>query len=467
MTRPCLLTCLAFALAAASPALAQNRTHEVKQGETLNGIANRAGISAEDLAKANGLKAPYALRIGQTLKIPGKTSAKKDDVKTDKVKSATADKAKAATDQKATGESYVVQSGETLNGIANRAGVSAAALAKANNLKEPYALRSGQKLTIPGGKSPALASKPKADTPTKADSASKATQARPATTAKPAAAAKPATASKAPTPAATKEATETEHLVQPGETLGGIANRAGVPQGLIIAANGLTEPYNVQTGQKLIIPRQRTHVVAEGETGFDIAYRYGVGWKSIALANAVDEDASLRTGQKLVIPTMTKATIPVPAATPAAAATPKPAAAAPKPAAASASTTPAFQWPLRGATLLGFTAPGNADSHNGIDLAAEAGAPVKAAAAGKVVFAGDEPKLYGTLVVLEHGNGWHSAYGHLSSVSVKVGDRVAAGDVVGKAGQTGAAHRPALHFEIRKDNMPLDPARLIAGSSAP
>ena len=96
MTRPCLLTCLAFALAAASPALAQNRTHEVKQGETLNGIANRAGISAEDLAKANGLKAPYALRIGQTLKIPGKTSAKKDDVKTDKAKSATADKAKAA-----------------------------------------------------------------------------------------------------------------------------------------------------------------------------------------------------------------------------------------------------------------------------------------------------------------------------------------------------------------------------------
>jgi len=437
MTRPYLLTCLALALAAAGPATAQERKHEVQQGETLNGIANRAGVKPDDLAKANGLKPPYALRVGQALTIPGKAAGKKDDVKTDK--------AKAATGQKASGESYVVKSGETLNGIANRAGVSPSALAKANDLKEPYALRAGQKLVIPGGRMPSTASS------AKPDASAKATQAKPATPVKTA----PAPAQ----PAATaSEATETQHVVRPGETLGGIANRAGVPMGLIAEANGLAEPYSVQAGQTLIIPRQRAHVVASGETGFDIAYRYGVAWKSIALANGLDEDASLRTGQKLVIPTITKATVPAPAASPVAV-TPKPA--------APASTTPAFQWPLRGQTLLGFTAPGNADSHNGIDLAAEAGAPVKAASAGKVVFAGDEPKLYGTLVVLEHGNGWHSAYGHLSSVSVKVGDRVAAGDVVGKAGQTGAAHRPALHFEIRKDNMPLDPSRLIAGSSAP
>lgn len=442
MTRPYLLSCFAFALAAASPAVAQERKHEVKQGETLNGIANRAGIGAEDLAKANGLKAPYALRVGQTLKIPAKQAAKKDDVKADKPKAGSTESAKSGSTAKAKGETYAVKSGETLNGIANRAGISASALAKANDLKEPYALRAGQKLVIPGGKTPTAVSS------AKPNPSPKPAQAKPATSAK-------APAAKTP---ATREATETQHVVQPGETLGGIANRAGLPQGLIAEANGLSEPYSVKTGQTLIIPRQRTHAVAGGETGFDIAYRYGVSWKSIALANALDEDAALRTGQKLVIPTITKATVPAPATSPVTV--------PPKPA-APASTTPAFQWPLRGQTLLGFTAPGSADSHNGIDLAAEAGAPVKAAGAGKVVFAGDEPKLYGTLVVLEHGNGWHSAYGHLSSVSVKVGDRVAAGDVVGKAGQTGAAHRPALHFEIRKDNMPLDPARLIAGSSTP
>jgi murein DD-endopeptidase MepM/ murein hydrolase activator NlpD len=450
MTRPYYLACFAMALAAAAAPPAAAREHKVEQGETLNGIANRAGVKAEDLAKANGLKPPYALRVGQTLTIP-KPVAKKDDVKADKGKAASTEKTKAGAVQPANGESYTVKPGETLNGIANRAGVSASTVAKANNLKEPYALRAGQKLTIPGGKPQTAADKPKADTPAKA------AQNKPATPAKPAVAKATPSA-----PAATRESTETEHVVQPGETLGGIANRAGVPQGLIAEANGLAEPYTVQTGQALVIPRPRTHAVADGETGFDIAYRYGVPWKSIALANSLNENDPLKTGQKLVIPTIIKA---VPAQVPSVPA-PTQTAAPPTPA-ATTGTTPSFQWPLHGKTLLGFTAPGSANSHNGIDLAATAGAPVKAAAAGKVVFAGEEPKLYGTLVVLEHGNGWHSAYGHLSSVSVKVGDRVAAGDVVGKAGQTGAAHQPALHFEIRKNNMPVDPSKLVPGSSAP
>lgn len=409
MTKRCILACLAVALIAAAPA--RETEHQVEPGETLNGIANRAGVKASEIAKANGLEPPYALRVGQTLAIPRKAPARKDTAAAPSIAG-----------------SHVVEPGETLNGIANRAGVSPAALARANDLQEPYPLRAGQKLVIPG--------------------------ARPAPSPRAAPAARPAAGGGA-------AASESEHVVEPGETLGGIANRAGVPLRLIAEANGLAAPYPVRAGQKLLIPRAKSHLVAEGDTGFGIAYRYGVPWKTIAQANGLDEDAVVRSGQKLVIPTLTRAPSPAPAqpATPAPAAAPKPA--------PSGDEAPAFQWPLRGATLLGFTAPGRADSHNGIDLAAEAGAPVKAAAAGKVVFAGEEPKIYGTLVVLEHGNGWHSAYGHLSSVSVKVGDRVAAGDAVGKAGQTGVAHRPALHFEIRKDNMPVDPARRIAGPSAP
>lgn len=403
MTKRHILALLAFALIAASPP--DNLQHKVEQGETLNGIANRAGVKAADIAKANDLKPPYALRVGQTLSIPRKGGAKSDAVQTPSSPSAPAG-------------SYVVASGETLNGIANRAGVSAAALAKANDLKEPYALRIGQKLKIPGGKTQAPAAAP---------------------------AAKPA--------AARAEQGESEHVVELGETLGGIANRAGVPMQLIAEANGLAQPYPVHVGQKLLIPRAKSHLVVAGDTGFSIAYRYGVPWKTIAQANDLDEDAVVRSGQKLIIPTLTRAPTPSQVA-------------ASKPVPTS-NGTPNFQWPLHGARLLGFTAPGSADSHNGIDLTAEAGAPVKAAAAGKVVFAGDEPKVYGTLVVLEHGNGWHSAYGHLSSVSVKVGDRVAGGDIVGKAGQTGVAHRPALHFEIRKDNVPIDPAKQIADDSAP
>lgn len=315
---------------------------------------------------------------------------------------------------------HVVKEGETLNGIANRAGVGADAIIKANGLKAPYPLRTGQKLAIPR-KAPArdkTGAKAKPDAPTG------------------------------------PEATETEHIVREGETLGGIANRAGVPKVVIAEANGLAEPHTVKAGQKLMIPRQRTHVVGKDETGFGIAYKYGVPWKAIAVANGLEQDGKVRQGQKLLIPAITK--VPPPS--------PSQPVTTPPGATVRANGAPVFHWPLRGEVLLGFARPGMEGGHNGIDIASETGTPVKAAAGGKVVFAGDEPKTYGTMVVLEHTGGWHSAYGHLSAASVKVGQPVAAGDVVGKVGQTGLANQPALHFEIRKDNFPVDPVGRIEGS---
>ena len=74
--------------------------------------------------------------------------------------------------------------------------------------------------------------------------------------------------------AAADPATETEHGVTDGDTLSGIAERAGVSKSVIAAANGLSEPYTVQKGQRLIIPRQRVHTVKKGETLSDIAQHY-------------------------------------------------------------------------------------------------------------------------------------------------------------------------------------------------
>ena len=86
---------------------------------------------------------------------------------------------------------------------------------------------------------------------------------------------------------------------------------------------------------------------------------------------------------------------------------------------------------------------------------------VGAAAAGKVIYAGDEPNRFGRLVVIDHGNDWYSAYGNLSKVTVKRGEQVRVGERIGLAGDAGDADRPEVHFEIRKDKKPVDPAPLL------
>jgi murein DD-endopeptidase MepM/ murein hydrolase activator NlpD len=251
--------------------------------------------------------------------------------------------------------------------------------------------------------------------------------------------------------------TATEHVVKPGETLGGIANRVEVPRVLIIEANGLKPPYVVKVGQKLVIPRRRTHTVAEGETGLAIALDYGVPWTVIAAANAIDPKAPVRKGQKLTIPTLAKA---APAPTPAPSPSPSPSPTPTLP--PDTAKAPAFAWPIKGKVLRDF-APrgGKAAFHDGIDVAGEKGAAVRAAAPGKVIFAGQGPREYGLTVIVYHSGRWTTTYGFLDKVTVKEGDRIKAGERVGKLGQTGLAKEPSVHFEVRRNRVALDPVKYL------
>ena len=336
---------------------------------------------------------------------------------------------------------HIVQDRETLNGIANRAEVTPTAIIGANGLKPPYVVRSGQKLTIPRAKKPA---------PPKAE-------AKPASTVKaPAATNKPTPEKPAAAPG-TDPAKESVHVVTEGETLGGIAVRAKVPRVLIAEANGLKPPYAVHTGQKLNIPRTRHYTVKAGDTGFGVAYKFAVPWTQIAVANGLDPQEALKAGQELLIPTLIEQPSPkLPAdaaevASTAAAAT------------ASAAKAPAkrsrvrFAWPLEGTVRRGWRPRDAADHHDGLDIGAPAGTAVRASAAGTVVFAGNENEQFGNLVVVDHGDGWNTAYGFLSRVTVRKGDKVAAGERVGLVGHTGQTKRDELHFEVRQDGVPVDP----------
>lgn len=236
--------------------------------------------------------------------------------------------------------------------------------------------------------------------------------------------------------AAGDPATESSHVVEEGETLGGIANRAGVPMAVIVAANGLIEPYDIQIGQKLQIPRQRNHTVEQGETLGGIANRYDVPSQNIEIANGLTSPDSIRIGQTLIIPAVMNAEIPI---------TPTP-------------TTPYFRYPHDGEVLLGFTMRPDGGGHDGIDFAANVGDMVRASSSGTVIFAGAEPQRFGRMVVIDHGNGWHSAYGHLARVTVAEGEVVKSGERIGIAGDAGVAKRVELHFEIRQNKQPVNPA---------
>ncbi len=98
--------------------------------------------------------------------------------------------------------------------------------------------------------------------------------------------------------------------------------------------------------------------------------------------------------------------------------------------------------------------------HRGLDLSAAYGDEVRAAAPGRVVFQGDQ-RGYGTTVVVEHQDGARSRYAHLSSAEVAEGTVVAAGQAIGRAGSSGRATGPHVHFEVTVDGRPVDPQAWI------
>lgn len=101
--------------------------------------------------------------------------------------------------------------------------------------------------------------------------------------------------------------------------------------------------------------------------------------------------------------------------------------------------------------------------HKGLDMTAPIGAPVSAARAGTVIRAGASTGGFGNVVVIDHGEGLHSYYGHLSSVDIPVGAEVAAGTHIGKVGSTGRSSGPHLHFEVRRHGVSIDPTTDIQG----
>lgn len=134
------------------------------------------------------------------------------------------------------------------------------------------------------------------------------------------------------------------------------------------------------------------------------------------------------------------------------------------------STSVPSLWPVLGPITGSFGErldpfSGEGAFHPGVDISVSYGTPVRAAADGVVVFAARE-EGYGRLVVIDHGFGISTLYGHLSAFNTVEGAHVDRGEVVGYAGESGRATAPHVHYEVRINNTPVNPWRFLRASAA-
>ncbi len=229
------------------------------------------------------------------------------------------------------------------------------------------------------------------------------------------------------------------YTVRPGDTLTAVAQRLNVPVEYLIASNEGLDPDRLRPGQALLVPQGGVvHVVKPGQTLADIARTYEVSEGSIRLANGLQGEPA--AGTRILVPQP----VVVPQAT-----------------ALALGKGKVFCWPARGALTSTFgprihpiyKVP---SFHAGVDLALPEGTPVHAAANGRVVLA-DWHEGYGLLVVLDHGDGYTTYYGHLARLLVQAGQYVEAGQRIALSGNTGLSTGPHLHFEVRHNDTPVDP----------
>lgn len=242
-----------------------------------------------------------------------------------------------------------------------------------------------------------------------------------------------------------------EHIVEPGDTIWSIMKAYNVDEATIVNANNLANASKLKVGQKLTFPSVTglTHTVKKGDTISDIARTYQVNVQIIEEANELTQSSKIFAGQVLVIPggKMPRAAKSTGSSSGSSSKT--------------ASIGISMIHPLgSGTRVTSSYGIRSGRMHSGIDFGVSTGTKVKASASGVVTTAGWLGG-YGKLIVIDHGQGVKTYYGHNSKLLVSVGDRVEQGQVISNSGNTGRSTGPHLHFEVRVNNKAQNPLNYI------
>lgn len=254
---------------------------------------------------------------------------------------------------------------------------------------------------------------------------------------------------------AAASAQETVHVLKKGETLYGLSRSYGVPYSAIISVNKISDANNVRIGQKILIPAENAakHAVAKGETLFGIARRYDLTVSELRALNGLSEKSILKTGDVLVVKKQAEAAAKTEPLPPPEKKKPEPVKTEdPRPVTAKR-TDPALRWPVRAKELAYMEG-----KLYGVLLTGERAERVESLSSGTVVSA--EPyRGFGRVAIVQAPDGLVYVYGGNETLSVKSGDRVAAGAELGRLGVDSLTGKPSLFFFVYKDNVAIDPAK--------
>ena len=224
------------------------------------------------------------------------------------------------------------------------------------------------------------------------------------------------------------------HVVKPGESLWTIASKHNINIDTLIGANDINDMNQIMPGDELtILPvRGIMYRMGPGDSFSDLVSKYDLDKEEVMQANNIRSSEKLSQGQNIILP----------------------------------GAEPEFGYqdrlnqmfirPVQGRISSPF-GPRWGSHHDGKDYAVSIGTPVKAAGGGRVVYVGWSSG-YGNTVIIQHQQGMRTLYAHLNSFNVSSGQRVNRGQVIARSGNTGRSTGPHLHFEVRVNGRPVDPA---------
>ena len=254
------------------------------------------------------------------------------------------------------------------------------------------------------------------------------------------------------------------HTVSSSDTLWSVAQRYRLSVQDIIYVNHLQAPYNLTVMQRLKLPPPTTYTVKEGDTLYGISRTFNVSPSQVARLNKLREPYAVQVGQALDLPSARPVYNPPPVVRPQKVGKGKvPAQKSPvKTAALRKSSMPPrasskFMWPVDGPVISSYGSKKGGQHNDGINIKMPRGAPVRSADNGTVVYAGNELKGYGKLVLIRHADRWVTAYAHMDRILVKKGQVVRQGESIGTVGSTGSVDSPQLHFETRRGTEAINP----------